>query len=51
MSQILERLKKSKATSLILLLNLIVFIMVVANGGFNSSNLIRFGASNSDLIL
>ncbi len=51
MSQIVERLKKSKATSLIILLNLIVFIMVVANGGFNSSNLIRFGASNSDLIL
>lgn len=51
MSQILERVKKFKATSLILLLNIIVFIMVVANGGFNSSNLIRFGASNSDLIL
>lgn len=51
MSQIVERLKKSKATSLIILLNLIVFIMVVANGGFNSSNLVRFGASNADLIL
>lgn len=51
MIEIFERLKKSKATGIIILLNLVVFIMVVANGGFNSSNLVRFGASNSDLIL
>lgn len=49
--EIINILKKSKATSLIMLINLIVFTLLVINGGFDSNNLIRFGASNSELII
>lgn len=51
MNGILGRLKKSKATSFIMLLNLVVFILILINGGFTSENLLRFGASNSELII
>lgn len=50
MDEILGRFKKSKATSFIMLLNLVVFIWILINGGFTSENLLRFGASNSELI-
>lgn len=50
MDEILGRFKKSKATSFIMLLNLVVFILILINGGFTSENLLRFGASNSELI-
>lgn len=50
MDEILARLKKSKATSFIMLINLVVFILILINGGFTSENLLRFGASNSELI-
>ncbi len=50
MRNIIEILKESKATTLILTINLIIFVLILANGGFNSTNLVRFGASNSELI-
>ena len=51
MDEILGRFKKSKATSFIMLINLVVFILILINGGFTSENLLRFGASNSELII
>ena len=51
MGEIFTRLKKSEATSFILLVNFIVFILLVINGGFTSQNMLRFGASNSELII
>lgn len=50
MNEIIGRFKKSKATSFIMLINLVVFILILINGGFTSENLLRFGASNSELI-
>lgn len=43
-------LKESKFTSLILLINVVVFALIVINGGPNSDTLVRFGASNYELI-
>ena len=50
MRNIIEILKESKATTLILTINLIRVVLIVVNGGFSSTNLVRFGASNSELI-
>lgn len=45
-----EILKEYKFTSLILLINAIVFALIVIKGGPNRDTLVRFGASNYELI-
>ena len=51
MGRFLKRLKNSKTTSLILIINTLVFTLILINGGFTRENLVSFGASNSDLII